>query len=790
MGFERTFSGLPGEDPAEYVEDVELDAEVTHGGNVETKEKACRSYFRKGLREEAYKWYRKQSEDDRQDWGRISQSFRDRFKTRRTIRDRGLAIQVNSFSRRSGEGWVDYLKRATKLADECDATLQNELRNRFVNHFMDNGNEADEAFLLRIVDRLEFRGLTDADGFFKPNTTFDQLREVVIQTARKPGRDDNPFYVDDEDAGGPGPATTEKTLMEMTKTLQAMTHHMDRSMVPTAYGTPSNSSYNQTQPLATNGNQSGEAVAQPFHPPTHHMGYNQQVVPYSATVQGNGPSTHARRPSFGATRPPRVVGPCWNCGAEGHRTDTCIHPQQPWKTREAIRSHCMEGKAIPDELKYPVATAANSNATQPTTADVKIAVPARGWSTGQDNQWENLPSNEAWKMTLPGMFAGERKRTRRTSPDREADEEVVMRDAAPVLMPTGERPRRRNASPHPNQVQTQGLKKAKEDLRTLKSIMQDAVDKKRHKTDTIPTKVMAEDLDKRFSVSKMLHETSVTMSWAQLLDRSPQLRRQMADAMGLAISSRRGGTTTRRKEKTHTRGRSMLADADQPRATVVDQSRPDSMETHLGYVVGLVNDEQVDRCLLDDGSLIDLISPETVNKLGITPVDANPPMEMKMADDSTALITQYVLFPLVVGGIVSMMRAWITGSSDSYDILLSRCWLKRNAVTINYERNEMSMRGVNGNTAMVQIATKPTTGLGEAKPAPDDGKRVGPARYHSYIEDADESSGSDSEDEEDALEEGLTLEAMMNVSELIDIAEYAERQVQDQGEHKSQSKNS
>lgn len=72
--------------------------------------------------------------------------------------------------------------------------------------------------------------------------------------------------------------------------------------------------------------------------------------------------------------------------------------------------------------------------------------------------------------------------------------------------------------------------------------------------------------------------------------------------------------------------------------------------TSVPACTGIVHGVVVPRCLIDDGSLIDLISPESVKLLDLTLIDANPCVELKLADDSSSLITQYVLFPLDVEG--------------------------------------------------------------------------------------------------------------------------------------------
>lgn len=227
MGFERTFSGLPGEDPAEYIEDVELEAITLYHSEEDMQERLTKSYFRRGLRGEAYKWYRRQSKECRSSWEQLKTVFKEWFCARRIDLDRGIAVRVNSFARRIGESLIDYLKRATKLADECNDEQQKELRSRFINHFLDNGNMADEPMLLRITDRLEMRGLTDYDGFFKSTTSFDQMREVVIQTARTPGKDDNPFY-DDADEEIVSMATLEEAMIEIAVAIREVKDNLER----------------------------------------------------------------------------------------------------------------------------------------------------------------------------------------------------------------------------------------------------------------------------------------------------------------------------------------------------------------------------------------------------------------------------------------------------------------------------------------------------------------------------------------------------------------------------------
>lgn len=46
--------------------------------------------------------------------------------------------------------------------------------------------------------------------------------------------------------------------------------------------------------------------------------------------------------------------------------------------------------------------------------------------------------------------------------------------------------------------------------------------------------------------------------------------------------------------------------------------------------------------------------------------------ELKMADDSTVPITYYVVFPFLVGGIFLIIRAFMVGINESFDILFGK----------------------------------------------------------------------------------------------------------------------
>lgn len=104
----------------------------------------------------------------------------------------------------------------------------------------------------------------------------------------------------------------------------------------------------------------------------------------------------------------------------------------------------------------------------------------------------------------------------------------------------------------------------------------------------------------------------------------------------------------------------------------------------------------VRRCFVDCGSLLELISSGAVIKLGLKKLEFSEECKLKMADDSTSLISYYVVFFFIVGGILSVIRAFVVGMNESYDLLLGKGWLRRNSADINFRTECLIFIGIDG----------------------------------------------------------------------------------------------
>jgi hypothetical protein len=191
-------------------------------------------------------------------------------------------------------------------------------------------------------------------------------------------------------------------------------------------------------------------------------------------------------------------------------------------------------------------------------------------------------------------------------------------------------------------------------------------------------------------------------------------------------------------------------------------------DVHLGYIHGEVWGKIITRCMVDDGSLSELISPQCVESLQLKKIPVNGRCVLRMADDGATNIEHYVVFPLVVGGILTIIRAYVVGSGESYDMLLGRGWLKRNNATIHYATEHLTLRGVEGGEYELTMIDAPKHHgvLGIEFP---DHTSIG-QRYRSPEVDDDDSE--DDEPEWDGEEEYERDEEDI-FDELVDIAEMA-----------------
>lgn len=92
----------------------------------------------------------------------------------------------------------------------------------------------------------------------------------------------------------------------------------------------------------------------------------------------------------------------------------------------------------------------------------------------------------------------------------------------------------------------------------------------------------------------------------------------------------------------------------------------------MGYILREINGTNVKRVIINLGSLFKLISLKYVKRFGFMLIPLKDNYLLKIANDSTIPILNYIIFLFTVRGILSVIRAFIVNSGDSYDLLLSK----------------------------------------------------------------------------------------------------------------------
>jgi hypothetical protein len=74
---------------------------------------------------------------------------------------------------------------------------------------------------------------------------------------------------------------------------------------------------------------------------------------------------------------------------------------------------------------------------------------------------------------------------------------------------------------------------------------------------------------------------------------------------------------------------------------------------------------------------------------------------LRLADDRTVAITNYVMIEVVVAGIRTIMRAYIMGCNQTFDLLLSKSWMTRVRAIEDHGKKTLTIHSKAGSSATV-----------------------------------------------------------------------------------------
>lgn len=219
------FYGRDGEDPKEYLEDVEdfaLSA-LNDDDKHPRYDRKLRSTFRFGLQGDAKTWYDQTRSDKRENWIEISELFKRRFKLRLGRKNPELLTVVEYFERRQDEKLSYYLARADDLSYKVSDRQLEKLRDRLYRNMCNNGNDADRHIQARVCNRLIFGRLLDDEGDFADRCTYDDVSDQISSCAVVPGQESR-FFEEIEQKARPGPdsLSMERIVKEFGRQLLAL----------------------------------------------------------------------------------------------------------------------------------------------------------------------------------------------------------------------------------------------------------------------------------------------------------------------------------------------------------------------------------------------------------------------------------------------------------------------------------------------------------------------------------------------------------------------------------------
>jgi hypothetical protein len=172
----------------------------------------------------------------------------------------------------------------------------------------------------------------------------------------------------------------------------------------------------------------------------------------------------------------------------------------------------------------------------------------------------------------------------------------------------------------------------------------------------------------RFNIEKIL-DVSVPIQVRELIDIALKVHQQFTNQIRSSESRRRRVPSTSSVHSINIEG------AVEP---IVMETAPEYNEIpECLYITSWVNGKPLPKMLVDSGVVVDLISPEIVEKIGAKLKSIKEkPWGIRVASDDLIQIREYVDLQVNVVEVEMPVTTYMTGIRVTYDLLLSRCWME------------------------------------------------------------------------------------------------------------------
>ncbi len=186
-------------------------------------------------------------------------------------------------------------------------------------------------------------------------------------------------------------------------------------------------------------------------------------------------------------------------------------------------------------------------------------------------------------------------------------------------------------------------------------------------------------------------DTPVTLPMWQLLHRSPQLRVQLAHAMASSRPAKRGKKSARLNPV----GAAVTASKSWAPPAIKTMAHEDE-EVICLYIDAWIGKQKLNMTLVDSGAVVKLISQKVVHDLDLPVHQMDEKWTLQLADDGHATVQEYVWDTVNVAGVRALVKAFILGDGQVYDLLLSKRWMYRVRVVEDHRAGTLTISGTNG----------------------------------------------------------------------------------------------
>ena len=480
------------------------------------------------------------------------------------------------------------------------------------------------------------------------------------------------------------------------------------------------------------------------------QGYSQPAQQHQRSYQQLREEQSAPEPSGGNRRDIPNTGQrrqviCYRCCVRGHTANDCSNPpasrEEQARVRPPLRDDGYMGTSgtpstvAADPLQSTPATGANHMPVHPSRlqssrnpANQESGLPghmafidhsqaASGCILGEVDddsprqqmqilRREEKPSNEQtaaiamlepWKKEWPAHaasdldgYAAQNKRARQAS--LETDEEDDLSRGANYIPPT--RTRSQNLTEETIEGTSQPTPKSRQTRKT--------VEVPNTKTVKHPPPIKLLGRQQPFTINdgfKTSPDGGPAITWEQLFNASPILRRDMGALLQSSMTRRRA-----KKVTFEAHAAAPPTPKKYPLAPRITSEHPRDevrlKNVMVVFIEAWIGETRLQNVIVDSGAIVELI-PKRVVLMANIQIYRCPPIGLRLANQQLEMIKEYCWIRINVQGVVAVCKAYIVEGISGYDLLLSCSWMSQVDCVQDHGTGVVTIHEANGTPKVI-----------------------------------------------------------------------------------------